>query len=99
MNRDDDTRATGSREFDPKAELARLRAARRAKRRKRWQTSRLTIHRAELVALRRAGASLGEICEWLAERRIRVVRSTVARFLQSLLEVTATQPAEDTDRA
>lgn len=93
------TPAPTSGNFDPKSELARLRAARCAKRRKRWQASRLNIHRAELVLLRRAGASLSEICEWLAERRVRVVRSTVARFLASLPELATTPIAEGSEHA
>lgn len=56
--------------------------------RRRVYRSRLDRHRAELVARHRAGASLAELVDWLAdERRCRVQRSTVLRALRGWPEV------------
>jgi len=62
--------------------------------RRRWRTgyraSRLLRLRAELVALRRAGASYPALATWLrAEHRIRVAHTTILRFLRSLPEMQA----------
>lgn len=56
-------------------------------RRRRYYPSRLRRHRAELVALRRGGASYRELVRWLAERRVRVAPSTVQRYLTGLPEM------------
>lgn len=76
---------------EPAEELDRIRRRRAANRRQSYQRSRLDPHRAELVALRRAGASLGELREWLRERGVRVARSTIMRALRRWPEA----PAED----
>ena len=74
--------------LDAQAELAALRARRAAAQRKTYRVSRLARYRAELVALRRAGASYPELAEWLRrKRRCKVHHTTVMRFLKSLPEL------------
>lgn len=69
------------------AELALIRQQRRMARRKRYYRSRLDRYRAEIATLRRAGATLAEIAAWLRRRRIKVVPSTISRYLARLPEV------------
>ena len=67
--------------FDPLTELAALRQQTATIRNRRYAPSRLDRHAGELLALHRAGASTAELQRWLRERRIKVVHSTVARWL------------------
>jgi len=68
--------------LDATAELADIRERRRALRKRRYRPSLLGRYRAELVALRQAGASYRELAEWLRrEKRRRVHPSTIHRFL------------------
>ncbi|MDH4610329.1 hypothetical protein E8F12_17415 [Pseudomonas sp. BN102] len=67
--------------FDPLAEAARLRSATRARRKTTFRCSRLDRYAGELLALRQAGATIAELQRWLGERRVRVVHTTVARWL------------------
>ncbi|ACD95151.1 hypothetical protein [Trichlorobacter lovleyi] len=69
------------------AELAAIRQQRRVARWRRYYRSRLDRFRAEIVALRRAGATLAEIVAWLRKRRCKVVCSTISRYLARLPEV------------
>jgi predicted site-specific integrase-resolvase len=47
-----------------------------------WTTLiRLDRHRAELLAMHLGGASTAELQRWLRKNRIKVVHSTVARWL------------------
>ncbi|MGB4600618.1 MAG: hypothetical protein WBI04_11700 [Trichlorobacter sp.] len=69
------------------AELAAIRQQRRTARRRRYFRSRLDRYRAEIVALRRAGATLAEIAAWLRQRRCKVATSTISRYLAKLPEV------------
>lgn len=69
------------------AELAAIRQQCRMARRKRYHRSRLDRYRAEIVALRRAGATLAEIAAWLRQRRCKVACSTISRYLARLPEV------------
>jgi len=69
------------------AELAAIRQQRRTARRRRYYRSRLDRYRAEIVALRRAGATLAEIAAWLRQRRCKVAPSTISRYLARLPEV------------
>lgn len=78
QNRDD---------FCPANVLREIRQQRQAKRRRRFSRSRLMVHRAELVALKREGASLADIQLWLRRQRIVVARSTISRYLQQLPEL------------
>ena len=56
-------------------------------RRKHYRKSRLDRFRAELVAMRQAGASCADLAEWLRMRHCRVHRSSIDRYLKRLLEV------------
>lgn len=69
--------------FDATTEAAALRAQtqRIRKRQYRRRQSRLDRHTAELLALHAAGASVAELQRWLRGQRIKVVHSTVARWL------------------
>ncbi|MGL4715544.1 MAG: hypothetical protein ACRCWL_06490 [Aeromonas sp.] len=67
--------------FDPLSEVARLRQQTAIIRKPRFRPSRLDRYRAELIALHQAGASVAELQRWLRGQRIRVVHSTVARWL------------------
>ena len=67
--------------FDPHAELATLRQHTALIRKPRYARSRLDRHRAELLALHQAGATVAELQRWLRSQRIRVVHSTVARWV------------------
>ena len=71
--------------FDAAAEAARLREQTRARRHRRHAVSRLDRHALELLALREAGSTTAELQRWLADRRIRVHHSTVARWLRRQL--------------
>ena len=46
--------------------------------------SRLDKYGGEIVALRKAGATYTEIQRWLRERRIKVHRSTVSRYIEKM---------------
>lgn len=71
--------------FDAQAELDRIRSRRAEARRKLFRRSRLDKYRAELVAMKQAGASCADLAEWLrVSHRCRINRSTVARYLQKL---------------
>lgn len=53
-----------------------------------WGKSRLAKHRAELVKLRQAGGSFGDLVHWLKkEKRVTVDRTTVMRYLEKLPEM------------
>lgn len=81
MSRTDET-------FDPLAELNRIKAFRNESRRKRYRKSCLDKHRAELVAMREAGASCADLVEWLRLcHRRKVHRSSVDRYLRKLPEL------------
>lgn len=67
--------------FDPGRELAALREQTRTIRKSRYRKSRLDRHTGELLQLHREGASAAELQRWLREKRIRVVLSTVTRWL------------------
>jgi hypothetical protein len=76
-------------QFDADATLSAVRAARaQVRHRRTWGKSRLVTHRAELVQLRRAGGSFADLVHWLrAEKRVKVARSTVSRYLAQLPEL------------
>lgn len=69
-------------DFDPQVELATLREQTQTIRRRRYVKSRLDRYAGELLTLHRAGASTAELQRWLRGRRIKVVHSTVARWLE-----------------
>ena len=79
-------------DFDPAAELAEVRTRRAMSQRRRWsqrRRSQLADHRAELVALRRAGGSYPDLVTWLRGRKVVVSHTTVMRYLRTLPEMSA----------
>jgi hypothetical protein len=67
--------------FNADTELEALRRQTGEIRRRRYTRSRLDRYRGELQQLHRTGASVAELQRWLRARRIRVVHSTVARWI------------------
>ena len=67
--------------FNADTELEVLRRQTGEIRRRRYTRSRLDRYRGELLLLHRGGASVAELQRWLRARRIRVVHSTVARWI------------------
>lgn len=67
--------------FDARTELAELRRQTAEIRRRRYTKSRLDRYRGQLIQLRRNGASVAELQRWLRDHRIRIVHSTVARWV------------------
>jgi hypothetical protein len=80
--------------FDAAATLDTVHQERKERRHRRtWGKSKLVRHRAELVALRRAGASLADLVHWLkADKRTQASKSTVSRYLATLPEMQAEGP-------
>ena len=81
-------------EFNGRDVLLEIRKVRSIRRkRSTWGTSSLNKYLPELMALHDEGASLGEMQFWLLkEKRTKVARSTIQRFLAQLLSVN--NPAE-----
>jgi len=77
-------------DFDAAEILRGIRQQRLVSRRRRYCRSRLMVHRAELVALRRAGASLADLQLWLRSQRVVAARSTISRYLGQLPELRET---------
>ncbi|EJG0918807.1 hypothetical protein VV97_22660 [Vibrio vulnificus] len=71
--------------FDEKAETERLKQQTRIIRKKTYKRrkSRLDRYKGELLALQKEGCTTAELQRWLREKRIKVVHSTVARWLQA----------------
>lgn len=73
--------------FDPVKELQAIKVHRSLARKKRYQQSKLSRYRAELVELRRAGASFADLALWLQlQHKVRAQPSSIQRFLASLDE-------------
>jgi hypothetical protein len=73
--------------FNAQTEVDRIRARRAEARRKLYRKSRLDKYRVELVAMKQAGASCADLAEWIrVNHRCKINRSTVARYLQKLME-------------
>ncbi|MBN3097752.1 hypothetical protein H4F38_08270 [Pectobacterium brasiliense] len=68
-------------EFSVSQELAALQEETRLIRKPRYRKSRLDRYTGELRQLHQAGASASELQRWLRAKRIRVVLSTVTRWL------------------
>lgn len=68
-------------------QLAAIRSRRNIARRRRRYRSRLDHYRAEIAELRRLGASVAELTDWLRQRRCCVSPSTVSRYLRRLPEL------------
>lgn len=80
--------------FDATVALKKIRQHKSICRRKSYQYSRLTKLRAEIVLLRKAGASYREITLWLRrEKRIKTTHTTVMRYLEKLPELEKNQDA------
>ena len=76
-------------------ELAKIRQLRALARRQPYHRSRLRRYRAELVVLRRAGASYPDLVVWLrTEHRVKVSHTTVMRYLKTLPELKEATNAE-----
>ena len=74
--------------FDAQAEVERIRTRRAEARRKLYRKSRLDKYRAELVAMKRLGASCADLVEWLrVNHRCKVNRSSIDRYLKKLPEL------------
>jgi len=74
--------------FDAQKEVKRIRTLRIRARRQLYRKSRLDRYRAELVAMRRAGASCGDLAFWLrVTHRCIINRSSVDRYLKKLPEL------------
>uniref|UniRef100_UPI001D0E46A9 hypothetical protein n=1 Tax=Klebsiella pneumoniae TaxID=573 RepID=UPI001D0E46A9 len=69
-------------ELSPGAEWAPRGAQTRRIRQVRYRPSRLDRYTGELLSLYQAGASAAELQRWLRARRIKVVLSTVTRWLE-----------------
>ena len=73
--------------FNAQIEVEQIRARRTEARRKLYRKSRLDKYRAELVAMKRAGASCADLVEWLRLfHRCKVNRSSIDRYLKKLPE-------------
>ena len=78
--------------FNPIAEVESIRARRAEARRKLYRKSRLDKYRAELVAMKQAGASCADLAEWLrVNHRCKVNRSSIDRYLKKLPELNRTE--------
>jgi hypothetical protein len=73
--------------FDALAEVERIRARRTEARRKLYRKSNLDRYRAELMAMKRAGASCADLVEWLrVSHRCKIHRSSIHRYLKKFAE-------------
>lgn len=83
-----DCKDTSAQAFDAVAALKSTRAHRAVAQRRRWRPSRLDRYRAELVAMRKVGASYPELAIWLrTKKRVVVSHTTVMRFLKECPEL------------
>ncbi len=74
--------------FDAQAEVERIRSRRTEARRKLFRKSRLDRYRAELMAMKQAGASCADLAEWLrVSHRCKINRSSIDRYLKKLAEL------------
>ena len=69
-------------DFDALAELEEIKRKRKLSKRKRYSKSRIDKLDTEVLRLRDAGASLADIQIFLSKNRIRVVPSTIQRWLK-----------------
>ncbi len=79
--------------FDALAEVQWVRARRAEAKRRLYRKSRLDKYRAELVAMKQAGASCADLVEWLrVNHRLKVHRSSIDRYLKKLPELKTPTP-------
>ena len=77
----------GNETFDAPAEVEKIRARRTEARRKLYRKSSLDRYRAELMAMKQAGASCADLAEWLRiSHRCKIHRSSIHRYLTRLAE-------------
>ena len=69
-------------DFDAFAELEEIKRKRQISKRKRYSKSKLDKFKFEILKLREAGASLADIQIFLRKNRIKVVTSTIHRWLK-----------------
>ena len=82
-------------QFDPIKELQEIKEHREMIKRRLYRKSKLDKYRAELVAMRQAGASAQDLVIWLKmKHRLKIHRSSVDRYLSTLTELAAAPPAE-----
>lgn len=74
-----------AKEFDVQKELLALKAQTKSIRKQRYSArkSRLDKFKFELLALHKAGSSIAELQRFLRAKRIKVVHSTVARWVKA----------------
>ena len=86
-------------QFDPVKELLEIKEHRDMMKRRLFRRSKLEKYRAELVAMRQAGASAQDLVIWLKiKHRLKIHRSNVDRYLSTLQELVVTPaalPVED----
>lgn len=70
-------------EFNPEVELARLKVQTVILRKKVYKRSRLDRYKGELLQLKHQGATTAELQRWLKDKRIKVVWTTVKRWLDN----------------
>lgn len=68
-------------EFDPDLEVKKLKEQTSTIRKTRYSKSRLDRYKGELLTLSQSGATCAELQRYLRTKRIKVVHSTVARWL------------------
>lgn len=68
--------------FDPESEILRIRSELAIRKKNRYCSSRLDRYKSEIVAMVGSGATPSEIQYWLRERNVKVVLSTVSRWLK-----------------
>jgi len=68
--------------FDAKKELFEIQAKRKMMKRKRFRASVIDRYKGEVLLLHKAAASLTDIRIFLKSKRVKVVNSTVQRWLQ-----------------
>lgn len=68
-------------DFNTELEVEKLREQTSTIRKTRYSRSRLDRYKGELLSLHKAGASCAELQRFLRKKRIKVVHSTVARWL------------------
>jgi hypothetical protein len=74
--------------FNVEAELKEVQELRAMQRRRKYRRSKLERYRAELVALKQAGASSQDLATWLRmKHRLKIHRSSVDRYLSQLPEL------------
>lgn len=67
-------------DFDAQEELLQVREERKALRRRR--RSRLTRFESQLLAMRKQGATYGDLRHWLRNHHVKADETTISRFLR-----------------